>query len=333
MIYLEEDNIIIKFPEIHADAGISIGFQRTLRLPDDGNTHSLPPGLGSFPLRHIHDYDLGNNDALKLRGGVIMPMYQADALWINFNPLTQSDGNKAYPMAVKVGTGKICAVSGQTWSGKLNQDPQDYLVTPSQPWLDGYNTGDGRVRQFVAAPLGEGITAEEQVTGLAKFGGIQIQVFPMKLEHFQSLPEEEAMRNDVIINYFSTLEIGLAAGGEMHQEIYEDEYLLSSWDQKQSERCFITIANSQQWHNITGERPPISPMNAEDYTKAGLPWFHYYDEDKKDLPGSATLGKLDSFQKLKAEKGDASWQSEKIDEQKLSSSIGKRIIKVGEWEA
>ena len=48
MIYLQDDKIIISFPELHPNASLSIDLQRTLRLPDDGNTHALPPGLGSF---------------------------------------------------------------------------------------------------------------------------------------------------------------------------------------------------------------------------------------------------------------------------------------------
>ncbi len=37
----------------------------------------------------------------------------------------------------------------------------------------------GVIRQFVAMPLGEGYTAEEQITGQAEFGGMQIEIFPM----------------------------------------------------------------------------------------------------------------------------------------------------------
>ena len=47
MIYLKDDKLTISFPELHPNAGVSIDLQRTLRLPDDGDTHHLPPGLGS----------------------------------------------------------------------------------------------------------------------------------------------------------------------------------------------------------------------------------------------------------------------------------------------
>ena len=69
MIYVENDTLIIRLTDVHPNAGVAIDLQRTLRLPDDGVEHHLPPGIGSFPLRHIEDYDLGTNNALTDRGG------------------------------------------------------------------------------------------------------------------------------------------------------------------------------------------------------------------------------------------------------------------------
>ena len=34
---------------------VTVGFQRTLRIPETG-LHYLPPGLGRFPLRRVEDY-------------------------------------------------------------------------------------------------------------------------------------------------------------------------------------------------------------------------------------------------------------------------------------
>ena len=56
MIELQNDRLMISFPEIHDEARMSIDFQRTLRIPDDGQVHYLPPGLGDFPLRHVDDF-------------------------------------------------------------------------------------------------------------------------------------------------------------------------------------------------------------------------------------------------------------------------------------
>ena len=112
MIYIEGDRLLIKFPELHPNAGLEINFQRTLRLPDDGKEHHLPPGFGSFPLRHIEDYNLGERSSLKARGGVIMPMFQADALWMNFSPLVEDYDSVEYPIAVKIGQARFVQSQG-----------------------------------------------------------------------------------------------------------------------------------------------------------------------------------------------------------------------------
>lgn len=65
MIYLDNDSLEIRFPELHPNAGIRINFKRTLRLPDNDETHHLPPELGNFPLRHLEDFELGENNHLK----------------------------------------------------------------------------------------------------------------------------------------------------------------------------------------------------------------------------------------------------------------------------
>ena len=181
MITLESDRLTFRFPEVHPDAACSIDFQRTLRIPDDGSDYSLPPGLGSFPLRHVDDYADRLPAAWQRRGGVLLPMHQAEAMWLSF------DCDSDYPFAIKVATGKICAVTGDAWAERLNRDPQDYLVVPDQPWLDGYCVEKGVIRQFVAMPLGAGYTVEEQLTGAAEHGGLQIIAFPMKRERYEQM--------------------------------------------------------------------------------------------------------------------------------------------------
>ena len=83
---------------------VSVDFQRTLRIPDDGVDHFLPPGLGSFPLRHVEDFAKRLPEKWNERGGAMLPIHQSEAMWLSFN--------SEYPMALKIGTGKICAVSG-----------------------------------------------------------------------------------------------------------------------------------------------------------------------------------------------------------------------------
>ena len=287
MITLEHDRLVFRFPEVHDDAVCTIEFQRTLRIPDDDRHYPLPPGLGAFPLRHLDDYEQRVPEKWLPRGGVVMPMFQSEAMWISFSG--------PYPFALKIATGKINAVTGESWSNHLNNDPQDYVVVPSQPWLDGYCINKGVIRQFVAAPLGLGQSAEEQLTGEAQYGGIQIVAFPLKAKYYRPAPPVvySAMVDDGPAEI--SAELGLAPGGRMTQEIYEDDYGLDKWDLRHSSRCFVTIANSLVWQRLTGELPPTRPFSANDYADAGLPWFTYYGGDLKSVDGSKTLEGLKSI--------------------------------------
>src|SRR5712691_6365782 len=168
MIELKSDKLVVSFPEISLQPTLTIDFQRTLRIPDDGKNYPLPPGLGSFPLRHIDDYLSRVPDKWLQRGGVLLPMWQAEALWLNFTSRYFTDRRTAFPFAVKVATGKISALTGETWQRGLSRNPQNYLVVPNQPWIDGYCVEKGIIRQFVAMPLGGGYSVEEQLTGEAE---------------------------------------------------------------------------------------------------------------------------------------------------------------------
>lgn len=335
MLYLENNALEFRFPELHVNAGVKIDFQRTLRLPDDGEVHYLPPGFGSFPLRHIDDFDLGQSNHLKKRGGVIMPMFQADALWLNFETLNVT-GEADYPIAIKIGTGKVCAISGDAWTSNLNRSPQDYIVIPDQPWVDGYNVGRNKVKQFVAAPLGKGYTVEEQITNDASNGGIQIQVFPMKREFYDQLNKRSHSNFDhmdemVLCCLEPQLDMGLAAGGEMRQEIYDDPHAFEAWDQRNTRRCFVTIANAEQWISMTGEEPPMQTISASEYTKAGLPWYDYYDADRAVIEGAKKLSNIKSVNELTQKNDGNVWQMDPLGKPANVVNLGRRAVSGGEW--
>ncbi|MDE2804751.1 MAG: hypothetical protein OXN18_06345 [Gemmatimonadota bacterium] len=310
MITLEHDQLTFRFPDVHADARCSIEFQRTLRIPDDDRTYYLPPGLGRFPLRHLDDFADRLKREMVRRGGVVMPIHQAEALWISFDVGYDERFRHPYPVAVKIATGKICAISGQPWEEGLSQDPQNYVVLPEQPWLDGYCVEEGVIRQFVAMPLGDGYTAEEQLTGEAVHGGLQIAAYPMKRKVFDELLRryEESLADEMrrspppdgfdMVCSPPAKEMGLAPGGRMRQEIYDDPHGLDVWDQEHGSRCFVTMANSAQWMAITGEHPPTVPPTARQYAKAGLPWFDYYDADHEAIAGAEELAGLKSVKAM-----------------------------------
>ena len=178
-IELKDDQLIFRFPGVHSDALLAIDFQRTLRIPDDNRAYDLPPGLGRFTLNLVDDYPDNMPDRWIRNGGVFLPMYQSEAMWIHFHG--------EYPMAVKIAAGKENAITGKAWKEEFSEELQDYLTVPDQPWLDGFCVEKGLIRQFVAMPLGEGYTAEEQLTGEAEHGGLQIAVYPMKRSKYEEI--------------------------------------------------------------------------------------------------------------------------------------------------
>ena len=268
---------------------VTLTFQRTLRIPDDGRSYPLPPGLGRFPIRNIDDYGDRVPAEWRERGGVMIPMYQREAMWISIG---------GPPRALKIGIGKICAVSGKPWESGLARDR--YVVSGIQPWLDGIATGKGTIRQFVAMPLGMGYTVEGQLTGEERFGGIQLEVFSPKPGR---IPEMVRRRSEsagpvpcmaMAAPAPQSKAMGLAAGGRMTQKVYPDPHGLDVWDQSASARVYVHIVSSEQWREITGEEAPPTPITAKTYAQHGYPWFQLYDEHLAALPGSDALASVRS---------------------------------------
>ncbi|MFC8711622.1 hypothetical protein ACFUCQ_17140 [Streptomyces sp. NPDC057197] len=287
---------------LHLPGGVGVRFVRTLRLPETG-THPLPPGLGTFPLRRVADHADRVPEEMRRRGGVLLPVCLREAMWLRFL------GTR--PVAVQVGAGKVCAVSGEPWRGRLAGDPQNYVVVPRQPWLDGVNSGAGTVRQFVAVPLGLGATVEGQVTGEEVWGGVQLQSFPLGAAALERWREEErrAVLRRTAAGPLAApgalaagapppapsapaprgAAMGLGAGGSMRQEVYRDPRPLSDWAPQPAGRVFVHLVTPPQWRHITGEAPPPSPVDRAAYTAAGLPWYDYFDEDADDLSPADAL--------------------------------------------
>lgn len=111
-------------------------------------------------------------------------MSEREAMWINF----AAEGC----FMVKIYAGGVNVVSGEFYTEDLatklrrsltlasQKSIQDYVVTPSQRWIDGFVTADGSVRQFVAMPKGSGYSVEQQITGNDAIAGLQIEITPTR---------------------------------------------------------------------------------------------------------------------------------------------------------
>lgn len=290
----------------------AVSFQRTLRIPDDGRTYPLPPGLGAFPIQKARDYEDRLPMQWREEGGAFIAMYQREALWLGFR------GTSWKPNAVKIAVGRINVVSGRIFDEGLGGDPQDYVVVPDQPWLDGINTGHGSIRQFVAMPLGFGYTVEASLREQEEHGGIQINVFEPKAGMFPEAPPPPAERGPRKMSMPGLggrppQTMGLGAGGEMKQKIYSDPYGIDVWDQENYGRVTVHILNSAQYRAITGKSPPPTPIDAAAYTKNEFPWFDLYDEEKRDVAPSGPLTGAKTVAERDAERGEAGDGRESFD--------------------
>lgn len=347
---MTEDAVRIDGNTLRLRGGVAVRFVRTLRLPETG-THPLPPGLGEFPVRRVADYADRVPEEWRARGGVMLPVYLREAMWLSF-------AGTAEPAALQVGVGKVCAVSGKPWHDRLARDPQNYVVLPRQPWLDGINSGTGTVRQFVAVPLGLGATVEGQVTGEEVWGGVQLQSFPLKEEALAEWRRRERERRGrtrqagPFGGYGGPVPMaaaapggppppaaaappraaamGLGVGGSMHQEVYQDDRPLGDWTETPAARVFVHLVTPPQWRRITGEAPPPSPVDRAAYTSAGLPWYDYYDEDAEDLAPSDTL---ESVKPVGDWLGDdlEPWQQPSADQVTPLKDAQGRPVEDGEW--
>lgn len=300
--------VMIRHDAIQIGPQFALSFQRTLRIPDDGGVYPLPPGLGRFPIRRVADYADRLPASWRERGGVFIPMYQREAMWLLF------DAPGWRPCAVQIGAGGINAVSGRPIEPVLSRRRQDYLVCPDQPWLDGIKAGRGFIRQFVATPLGMGYTIEGQVTGREEFGGLQITVFDPKPGRFPDEPPENWGRGFALeccaCDAAPGAAMGLGAGGRMRQRIYPDRHGVDTWDEANTGSICARIVNSLMYREITGERVPETPVSAREYARHGLPWFDLYDEDRGDLLPSEILAGVKSVRQMDAARGFAAQQDD-----------------------
>lgn len=93
-----------------------------------------------------------------LLSAFFQPMFQREALWLRLQHQPTACN------AMKVSVGGINALTGSLKGEVSKPGVQDYMCK-SQPWLDGTVKDEGKVKQFVAMPVGQGYTIEEQLTG------------------------------------------------------------------------------------------------------------------------------------------------------------------------
>ncbi len=281
----------------------SLSFFRTLRIPDEDRAYPLPPGMGTFPIHPVAEYADRVPVDWREAGGVFVPMYQREALWVGFRAAAWK------PNAVKVGVGRIDALTGKAWDLQLAPVPQNYLVCPYQAWLDGFRAGPDTVRQFVAMPLGSGYSVESQLDPQERErGGLRFCIFEPKAGRFPDVPPADSSSPPKVeaapAHEGVHGEMAMAAGGTIRQKIYRDPDGVDTWDGENYGVVYVHIVNSEQYRSLTGIEPPTTPVSAQTYTRYGLPWFDVYDEDRTGSPGHGPLAGVRSVRQQDVRRGE-----------------------------
>ncbi len=274
---------------------LSVTFHKTVRVRDNNEAANLPPSLGLFELHKVSDYKdrvpkHWNHDAY------FITMHDQEAMWMNFQTCE--------PLAVIIGAGTVNSLNGNKLRENLEKD--GYLVTPPQPWLDGWKSDDGSVYQFVSASVGENKTIGEQ---LAKTDDHAISISVYKAKHPEQLkhvsdPHEKWGPSELgDLDYCSAgicqadsmmdfcrgsraccaNEMGMGKGGKIKQKIYEDPHGIEVWKESPEKIAKVYLINASEFAEIMGRPVPQPPLSAENYE--GI-WFGLKDEQNKDIPGS-----------------------------------------------
>lgn len=275
--------------------GLDIGplyfnLHRTVRVRNNNETSNLPPSLGNFEIFKVSDYK--NCPETWDKDACFIAMHSQEAMWISFQTVE--------PIAVIIGAGTINALNGKCFENKLEED--GYLVTPPQPWLDGWKGDDGSIYQFVATEVGENKTIGEQLTD-AKDHALLISAFkaknPEKLQTQVLTPTmtwggtEGGDLEYTVSNCcrgITCCEMGLGKGGKIKQKIYEDPHGIESWTENPIKTIKIYLINTSEFSEITGQVLP-RPVAAEQYDGV---WFGLDDKQHKEIDKCLVFDKLKS---------------------------------------
>jgi hypothetical protein len=222
-------------------------------------------------------------------------MHSKEAMWISFQTVT--------PVAVMIGAGGINALDGKTFGEKLEED--NYLVTPPQPWLDGWKTEDGSVYQFIATEAGENKTIGEQLAQ-TKDHAIVFSIYePKNPEKFKNQHTRafafcggleccsmvQCAMGACLKNYETNSlvnEMGVGKGGKIIQKIYEDPHGIEEWKESPTKTMKVYLINASEFSEITGKEMSM-PVAEGNYD--GI-WYGLDDEHMKDVKGNNVFDEL-----------------------------------------
>ena len=138
MLELSGSSLVFHFPEVHPCARVTITFVRTLRIPDNDKTYNCRrPRV--FPVRRSKTSRTRLPEKWKKRGGVMLPMYQAEAMWMKFDGAPDRRRG-SLPVRDQGGDGQASAITGEPWSKKLRRERLLRRPKLSHGWTGTWST-------------------------------------------------------------------------------------------------------------------------------------------------------------------------------------------------
>jgi hypothetical protein len=261
---------------VHRAIGLGrvwVTLAKALRVPA-GWSHDHAFAGGRFPLYRVADLADRAPASWRARGGVVVPMYQREALALHFEPVPWRHH------AVKVAVDGVDAVTGQPSSEGLDTAPQNYLALARQFGLDDVPGDDGALHQIVAPPLdapGGGSSGEPAARV------IEIALFEPKPGLF---PDQEpprpprAGRSLCVRPADDPRDVAERDASGRLPRIRRDWDGLATWDQQVSARVFVHLVNSHGFRAIAGHDPPLTGVTPWVFRCRGIPWADEYDLER-----------------------------------------------------
>lgn len=220
---------------------LELTLHRTVRVAEGNKTSNLPPSLGHIETFKVSDYK--NCPVSWDRDAVFVALRDTEALWMSFSTRD--------PLALLVGAGGMNALNGEKLGTKLKED--NYLVTPPQPWLDGWKSDEDHVYQFTATPYekGNGLSVAEQLMGeKSKTGAIGIAVFELRDKY-------KHVRINESVNY-----IYYPDSGAYTMDYGYPSYSSNSFNASGLVKCSAMSVNSLSGKNYSGKGSSNGPLRS-----------------------------------------------------------------------
>jgi hypothetical protein len=273
MLRIGWPRLVFDFSDRGQDCSCWVGLRTTVRVPDDGRVYPLSMLLDDLPLRARADMSVAGAPSGAATGEFLTTFPSGCALALTFGEGPDPDGFTPYqdepPFAIKLGLRGVNVLTGLPLADGLQTDPQDYIVAPDEPWLNGYPLVDGMARQLVAGPA-SGVIDPWTTADL------ELIVYPMRPKGVAArtrcrrrpLPgaHEAPGRR-------AAAAAGFALGGRIRERLFSDPYGIDSWDLQRGIRCRITFLDAVEWLSLTGTWPEHEQTSFNDYAESGWGWF------------------------------------------------------------